>query len=166
MCKRCSAYIDLLDYEISSAVSKNFRTKGTFILQPKGYVFNTEAVVGEAVIRGKFIGKLIAERSLTLHSTAEIKGTFTSGCLIIPASNHFHWKDQIKVGAAEISGELVASLKAEAGIRVKVGGRLFGDIEAPSVVVEGGGVLVGEARIRPSQTTEKKSNPPSGSPSA
>src|SRR5215207_3353605 len=31
MCKRCSSYIDLQDYTISSAVSKNFRTKGRFV---------------------------------------------------------------------------------------------------------------------------------------
>jgi ribosomal protein L37AE/L43A len=66
MCKRCSSHIDLRDYHITSAVSKNFRTKGAFIVEPKGYVFNTEANVGEAVIKGRFLGKLKAERSLTI----------------------------------------------------------------------------------------------------
>src|SRR5262245_19957338 len=41
MCKRCSSYIDLQDYTVNQAVSKNFRTKGRFIIEPKGYVFNT-----------------------------------------------------------------------------------------------------------------------------
>src|SRR5437879_2903952 len=43
MCKRCSAYIDLKDYHINNAVSRNFKTKGNFIVEAKGYVFNTEA---------------------------------------------------------------------------------------------------------------------------
>ena len=73
MCKRCSSHIDLRDYHISSAVSKNFKTKGEFVLEPKGYVFNTETVVGDAIIKGKFLGKLVAERSLTIYSTADIK---------------------------------------------------------------------------------------------
>src|ERR1017187_8625224 len=105
MCKRCSSHIDLRDHHIANAVSKNFKTKGTFVLEPKGYVFNTEAIVGDAVIKGKFLGKLIADRSLTIYSTAEIKGSFTAGRLVIPAENHFRWKDQIKVGSAEIAGE-------------------------------------------------------------
>ena len=66
-------------------MSRNFRTKGAFVVEPKGYVFNTEAIVGEAVIKGRFLGKLIAERSLTIYSTADIRGTFTAGKLIIPA---------------------------------------------------------------------------------
>jgi hypothetical protein len=50
MCKRCSQYIDLKDYVINSAVSKNFKTKGSFVVEAKGYVFNTEAIVGDATI--------------------------------------------------------------------------------------------------------------------
>lgn len=148
MCKRCSAYIDLHDYNIANAVSKNFKTKGTFVIQPSGYVFNTEAIVTEAVIKGRFLGKLTAERTLTIHSTAEIKGTFTAARLIIPAGNHFRWNAAIKVGTAEIAGELVATVEAQDAILIRTHGRLFGEVSAQSVVVEAGGVLVGAARIQ------------------
>ncbi|HEX4646499.1 MAG TPA: hypothetical protein VH598_12920, partial [Verrucomicrobiae bacterium] len=47
MCKKCSSYIDLHDHHIANAVSKNFKTKGSFVIEAKGYVFNTEATVGE-----------------------------------------------------------------------------------------------------------------------
>ncbi len=96
MCKRCSSYVDLQDYRITGTVSKNFRTKGTFIVEPKGYVMNSEALVSDAVIKGRFLGKLDARHSLTLHSSAEIKGSFTSGQLIVPASEHFAWPTPIK----------------------------------------------------------------------
>src|SRR5947207_7266971 len=102
MCKRCSSHIDLRDYHISNAVSKNFKTKGVFAIESKGYVFNSEATVGDAMIKGRFLGKLFAERSLTIFSTAEIKGTFTTGRLIIPAENHFRWREPLKVASAEI----------------------------------------------------------------
>src|SRR5689334_18537280 len=32
MCKRCSRYVDLKDYHIANAVSKNFKTKGLFVV--------------------------------------------------------------------------------------------------------------------------------------
>ena len=147
MCKHCSSYIDLHDYHIASAVSKNFKTRGTFVIEPKGYVFNTEAVVGDAVIKGRFLGKLTAERSLTIYSTAEIKGSFTAARLIIPAANHFRWKEPINVGSAQIAGELAASLRAEETIILKSTARLFGDLEAGNLVVEEGAVVVGQARI-------------------
>ena len=147
MCKRCSHYVDLKDYRITSAVSKNFKTKGAFVLEAKGYVFNTEAIVGDAVLRGRFLGKLVAERSLTIYDSAEFKGTFTTGRLIVPAENHFRWKERIQVGSAEIAGELVANLRAEATVTLKATARMFGDIEAGSLVVENGAVIVGNARV-------------------
>src|SRR5262249_11889750 len=112
MCKRCSRYVDLKDYHITSAVSKNFKTKGAFVVEPKGYVFNTEAIVGQAVIKGRFLGKLVAEHSLTVYSTAEIKGSFATGCLIVPADNRLPWNGPISVGSADIAGELANNLTA------------------------------------------------------
>src|ERR1051325_9625329 len=112
MCKRCGRYVDLKDYRITNAVSKNFKTKGSFVVEPKGNVFNTEAIVGDAVIKGRFLGKLLAEHSLTIYSTAEIKGSFKTEHLIVPAENHFRWKEPIKVGSAEIAGELANDLIA------------------------------------------------------
>src|ERR1043166_161212 len=147
MCKRCSSYVDLKDYRITNAVSKNFKTKGAFVLETKGYVFNTEAIVGEAVIKGRFLGKLVAERSLTIYSTAEFKGTFKTGNLIIPAENHFRWKEPVKVGSAAIAGELAANVQARGTITLKSTARLFGDVEAGGMVVQEGAVVVGQWRI-------------------
>ncbi len=147
MCKRCSRYVDLKDYHITSAVSKNFKTKGAFVIEPKGFVFNTEAVVGDAVIKGRFLGKLTASHSLTIYSGAEIKGSFTTGRLIIPAANHFRWPEPTRVRSGEIAGELVAQLNAENTVVLKSSARLFGDVTAGGLVVESGAVLVGNVRV-------------------
>jgi len=125
MCKRCSSHIDLRDYHVS----------------------NTEVVVGDAIIKGKILGKLTAERSLTIYSTADIKGSFKAGRLVIPAENHFRWKEEIKAGSAEIAGELAANLHADGLVVLRATGRLFGDVEAKNLVVEEGAVLVGKAKI-------------------
>jgi cytoskeletal protein CcmA (bactofilin family) len=149
MCKRCSRYVDLKNYTINSAVSKNFKTRGSFFIDLKGYVFNTEAVVADAIIKGRFLGKLTAEHSLTLYSTAEIKGSFKVGRLVIPAANSFRWAEPIKLGSAEISGELAANLVAEGTVVLKGTGRLFGNVDAANLVVEDGAVMVGRVRIGP-----------------
>ena len=147
MCKRCSRYIDLKDYRITSAVSKNFKTKGSFVIEPKGYVFNTEARVADAAIKGRLLGKLLVEHSLTVYSTAEIKGSFTTNRLIVPAENHFRWNQPINVASVEIAGELTANLHAEDRVVVKSTGCLFGDVQAANLVVETGAVVVGQMRI-------------------
>jgi cytoskeletal protein CcmA (bactofilin family)/DNA-directed RNA polymerase subunit RPC12/RpoP len=147
MCKKCSRYIDMKNYVINSAVSKNFKTKGSFVIESKGYVFNTEAVVKEAVIKGRFLGKLFAEQSLTIYSTAEIKGAFTTARLVIPAGNHFRWAERLKLASAEIAGELVADVLATERVVLKATARLFGDVEAADLVVEDGAVVVGRMRV-------------------
>jgi cytoskeletal protein CcmA (bactofilin family)/DNA-directed RNA polymerase subunit RPC12/RpoP len=147
MCKRCSSHIDLRDYHIANAVSKNFKTKGAFVVEQKGYIFNTEAIVGDAFIKGRFLGKLFAERSLTIFSTADIKGTFTTGRLIIPAENHFRWKEPLKVASADISGELAADLLVDQTVVLRSTALLFGNVDALNLVMEAGAVLVGRVRI-------------------
>ncbi len=147
MCKKCSRYIDLKDYVINNAVSKNFKTKGDFVIEPKGYVFNTETVAGNVVLKGRFLGKLFAEHSLTIYSTAEIKGSFKTARLIIPEANHFRWGEPLQVESAEIAGELVGTLKATGTVILKATARMFGDVTAKACVVEAGAVFVGNARI-------------------
>ena len=155
MCKRCSQYVDLHDYRITSAAAKNFKTKGTLVVELKGYVFNTESIVGDAVIKGKFHGKLVAHGSLTIYSTADIKGSLVAAHLIIPADNYFRWPDPIKVGSAEIAGELAANLRAEETIMLKSTARFFGNVDARDLVIEDGAVVVGKMQIGPRRANQQ-----------
>ena len=147
MCKRCSSHVDLNDYRITQTVSKNFRTYGRLVVEEKGYVLNSEAHVREAVIKGRFIGKLITEGNLEIHSTANIKGSLNAACLVIPVGNRFGWVEPLRIGGAEIGGELVADLFAKDAVRLKSTARFFGNVEAADLVVESGAVFVGSAKI-------------------
>jgi cytoskeletal protein CcmA (bactofilin family) len=151
MCKRCSSHVDLRDYQITQTISKNFRTYGRLVVEEKGYVLNTDSLVGEAVLKGRLIGKIVAHRTLEIYSTASIKGSFNTGKLIIPAGNSFRWSELLRIGGAEIAGELVANIQSSGTIVLKSTSRLFGDVQAANLVVESGAVLVGNAKIgRPS----------------
>ncbi len=147
MCKRCSSHVDLADYQITQTVSKNFRTYGRFVVEEKGYVLNSETMVREAVIKGRFIGKLATEGNLEIHTSASIKGTLTPGCLVIPSGHRFGWADVLRVKGAEIAGELVANLISTGVVRLKATARFFGNVEAADLVVESGAVFVGSAKI-------------------
>ena len=147
MCKRCSSYIDLQDYTINSAVSKNFRTKGRFIVEAKGYVFNTSVVAREIVVKGQVIGKLTAEETLTIYGSAEIKGSFQTPLLVVPEGNAFHWREPLRVGSVEVLGELVANAEAETMVRVRSTGRLFGNVRTRNLVTEEGAIVVGRMSV-------------------
>ena len=153
MCKRCSSYVDLADYHITQTLSKSFRTHGRLVLEEKGYLLNTESLVGEAVIKGRLIGKLATEGALEIHSSATIKATLQPGRLVIPAGQRFRWPQALNVRDAEISGELVADLSGTGTIVLKPTARLFGNVTALNLVVQAGAVFVGSARVGvPSQS--------------
>jgi len=147
MCKRCGSHVDLNDYRIAQTVSKNFRTHGLLVIEAKGYVLNADARVGAAVIKGRFIGKLVVEGALELHSSAKIEGAFTAARLVIPPGQHFRWPVLLRLGAADIGGELAADLHATGTVRLKATARFFGAIQAASLAVESGAVFVGSARV-------------------
>jgi cytoskeletal protein CcmA (bactofilin family) len=147
ICKRCSSHVDLTDYYVTQTASRNFRTYGKLVVEEKGYVLNTEALVGDAVIKGRLIGKLVARRTLELHSSARIKGSITTGCLIIPAGNHFRWPELLRIGGADIAGELVADMQVAGAIQLRSTARLFGDVQAAHLIVESGAIFVGAAQI-------------------
>lgn len=147
MCKRCSSFVDLRDYVIDHSIAKNFRTRGRFVIEEKGYVFNTDTVAGSAVIKGKLQGRIATDADLEIHSTADIRGSFQAGKLVIPAGHRFGWPNHLVVGGADIGGELNADLRTEGTIELRSNARLFGDIEARHLIVESGAVLVGNVKI-------------------
>ena len=148
MCKRCSGYVDLTDYRITQTMSKNYRTHGWVVVEEKGFLLNTDTLAGEAVIKGRVIGKLVAQGSLELYSTANIKGQFSAGRLIIPAGQHFRWPEPLRAGGFELAGELAANLVSSGTVWLHSSARLFGDVEARNMVVESGAVFIGRANVR------------------
>lgn len=149
MCKRCSSHMDLRDYEITNATSRNFQTKGRFTIEQGAYLFNTDTTATHVILKGRVLGKLTAEDSLEIYSTAELKGSFKARNLVIPAGQRFHWPEPLSLHGAEIAGELVASIHSGHTIVLRSGARLFGNIQSENVVIEDGAVIVGSLKIGP-----------------
>lgn len=147
MCKRCSSHVDLKDYEIRNTVSRNFKTKGRFIVEQGGCLLNTECMASEIVLRGKVIGKLVAEGALEIYDGSEIRGQFQAGLLVIPAGNHFRWPEPIRIKSARIEGELVGNIVAQGVVQITSSARVFGDLLAAGVVMQPGAVFVGQMKI-------------------
>lgn len=146
MCKRCSAHLDLRDYDFTATVSKNFKTKGRCVLHEGACLLNTDSVFGYAVIKGKIIGRITADE-LELHRTAEIKGGFKAARLIIPDGSVLRWPETVVLKCADIAGEFIGNLKATGTVTVRSTGRLFGNVEGGGLAVESGAVVLGVMKI-------------------
>jgi cytoskeletal protein CcmA (bactofilin family) len=147
ICRQCSAHLDLCDYHVASIAFKSFKTTGRLIIEESGYVHDTGAVVGEAIIKGKFRGNLTAARSLTVHPTGQLMGTIRTARLIIPQRTRFVWPEEIRVREADIYGEVEAKLCAEDRVLLASSARFFGELQATRLIVEDGAVFVGTTRV-------------------
>lgn len=149
MCKRCSAHVDLRDYNISHTESKNFRTRGKLILQESGCLLNTDSLFEEAVVKGKVIGRIEAVGSLEIQRQAEIRGSFKAGTLIIAPETVLRWPEPLHLANAEVAGELQANVTATGTVLLRSGSRFFGSLQAAHVRVQPGAVVVGHLRVGP-----------------
>ena len=151
MCKWCSSHIDLQDiYRITAAVSRNFQNKGIIRFGSDGLCVQHPKHSSETrSSRDGSWGNWWRKRSLAIHSTAEIKGTFTAGRLIIPAANRFRWKEPIKVGSAEDCGRTGGESPGQkAQIHIEIHRLVcLGTCRRGTLLVEEGAVIVGVARI-------------------
>ena len=147
MCKRCSSHVDLMDYTVSGTVSKNFKTKGRFVVEPSGYLLNSETTAWDVILKGRVIGTLRAENVLELHASANIKGQFSAGHLIILPRSRFNFPELTTATVTEVLGELVVERCVADRVILRAGARFFGKIEANEVLVESGAVVVGHLRV-------------------
>lgn len=97
------------------------------------------------------------EGKLSFEDTIQIDGYFkgditASGHLVIGRKGVI--ESNINVQTAIVSGEVHGNIKAEQFIEFRVPGKMFGDIESPTVVIEKGVIFEGHCRTNPFKAEE------------
>ncbi len=91
---------------------------------------------GTVMLNGKFTGEIVTNGTLIVGEKGVIKA-------------------DIRAGQALVSGEVVGSIQASERVELKRTARVFGDVEAPIIVVEEGVLFEGHCRMaKVNQITE------------
>ncbi|MEX2221706.1 MAG: polymer-forming cytoskeletal protein [Candidatus Rokuibacteriota bacterium] len=91
---------------------------------------------GTVMLNGKFKGEITSEDTLIIGERGVIEG-------------------DIRTGRLQVSGEVTGTLRATERIDLKRTARVFGDVEAPVVVLEEGVLFEGHCRMaKPSPVAE------------
>jgi cytoskeletal protein CcmA (bactofilin family) len=92
----------------------------------------------------------------TLYMNGHIKGTIESreGTIIVGESAVIH--ADVFVRNATINGEIKGSVRAKDRIELHPPARVFGDINAPDVLIEAGVIFEGKCTIKPKTDTVGK----------
>ena len=177
ICPQCSAYIDLSDFKINTAFSRMIQTQGTVTIGAKADVTSSKVACREAYIQGKLRGNLLCTGSAFVKWKGKISGSVEAKHLVVAKRSEVLFVRTIKAKSAEISGKVSANLQVEGTVKITKRGRLEGTVRAGGIVVEKGGVFLGELVIgRPSfmqpnlpanplqKTTRKNSEPAEETP--
>jgi cytoskeletal protein CcmA (bactofilin family) len=121
--------------------------KGNFIMKKRDEI---NAFLGKDT---EFEGKLSFKGAVRIdgHFTGEIftEGTLIVGELAVIESN-------IHVSHIIISGEIRGNIIADNRIEIHAPGKVFGNIQAPTVVIEEGVIFEGNCRMRGTEKAEDK----------
>ena len=99
-----------------------------------------------------FLGKDTEfDGKFSFTGAARIDGKFfseiySSGTLIVGESALI--RSQIHVGDAIINGEVHGEVSAEHRIEIKSGGKLFGNVQTPELVIEKEAIFKGDSKMR------------------
>jgi cytoskeletal protein CcmA (bactofilin family) len=121
--------------------------KGNFVMKKRDEI---NAFLGKDT---EFEGKLSFKGAVRIdgHFTGEIftEGTLIVGELAVIESN-------IHVSHIIISGEIRGNIIADNRIEIHPPGKVFGNIQAPTVVIEEGVIFEGNCRMRGTEKAEDK----------
>jgi cytoskeletal protein CcmA (bactofilin family) len=163
ICPGCYAPIELIDVSINESISRAVDTRGHLKLGPKGIIGNNWIVCSSARIEGVFNGHLRCEGELKLAMQKPCPGRISAGSVIIERKSQIDSAHPIEADQFAIEGKLRAPIKSRGIVRVLKGGWLEGSVTAPSMVVEKGGVFVGDCRIqaapKPAPPAEESAEP-------
>lgn len=90
---------------------------------------------GTVMLNGKFQGEIASTDTLIIGERGVVNAT-------------------VRAGTVVISGELVGNVEATERVELKGSARVFGDVEAPVVVVEEGVLFEGHCRMTKSKPAE------------
>ncbi|MBI3456745.1 MAG: polymer-forming cytoskeletal protein [Candidatus Rokubacteria bacterium] len=90
---------------------------------------------GTALVNGRFKGEIISTDTLIIGEKGVINAT-------------------IRAGVVVISGEVVGGLLATERLEMKKSARVFGDVEAPVVIIEEGVLFEGHCRMTKQRPVE------------
>lgn len=156
LCKKCGYRNDLQDYHVKTVLSRDLETQGILEVSCGGTVLNSTSKVREAIIFGKFIGKLTA-RQITLKSGSVFEGGIKTDLLILESDAQCHIKKEFQAKRIVIAGVYRGNIQTSQCVEIRRTGCFIGSMAAQSLFMEEGATLMGELKISSSQ--EKAGHP-------
>ncbi len=146
-CPHCGVYIDLSDFKIKESLNRTIETQGKLHVTSKGDVTSAKVSCREAYIEGKIRGNLLCTGETSIKLKGKLLGSVDTKQLTVEKRADVEAIRPLKAKSVTIKGKLAARLQVDGTVTVEKKGWLEGSVVARGIVVEKGGVFVGELFI-------------------
>lgn len=153
ICPGCAASIELGDLVFSSNVSRPVDTRGKLTVQAEAYLNSSQIICGSALIQGRIAGTLRCEGEVRLACSGKLGCQILAHTVRIEKNASVELAHLLETTNLIILGSLIGRVRCNGNVTVKRTGKLEGHLEARSVTVERGGILLGQSAIHPSEDT-------------
>lgn len=149
ICPGCYAPIELIEVCISAPSSRTVDTRGHLRIGSKGSLSNPWIICGSARIEGPFQGHLRCEGELRLAMRKPCPGRITAGSVLVEKKSDTTCSQPLEADSLVVQGLLRATVRCHGLVQILKGGCLEGHLTAPALVVEKGGIRIGDCHIHP-----------------
>ena len=135
------------DFRINTPFSRLIQTQGVVKIEAKADVTSPKLACREAYIEGKLRGNMLCTGTVYVDYEGKIPGTLEAKHVLIKKGCNVEFVRTIKARSIEIAGQISANLQIDGTVKILKRGRLDGSVYARSIVVEKGGIFLGELSI-------------------
>lgn len=153
ICPGCYAPIELIEVNITAHSSRAVDTRGLLKIGAKGSLSNPWIICGSARIEGTFNGHLRCEGEVRLNMQKPCTGRITAGSILVEKKASIECAQPLEADHITIQGHMRAPIQCNGILQILSGGILEGPVESRAMVVEKGGIHIGECRIQPPKPT-------------
>ena len=154
ICPGCYAPIELIEVNITAHSSRAVDTRGLLKIGAKGSLSNPWIICGSARIEGAFHGHLRCEGEVRLNMQKPCTGRITADSILVEKKASIECSQPLEADSITIQGTLRGAIHCNGIIQILSGGSLKGPVTSRAMVVEKGGIHVGECRIQPPSAPE------------
>jgi cytoskeletal protein CcmA (bactofilin family) len=147
LCPHCSAYIDLSDFKINAAYSRLIQTQGTVVIGSKADVTSSKVACREALVKGRLRGNLFCTGGALFKYKGKVSGSVEARHIEIAKRSEVEFVRAVKAKTMEISGKISGNLQIAGTVTITKHGWVEGTVRAKGIVIEKGGVFLGELVI-------------------
>jgi cytoskeletal protein CcmA (bactofilin family)/Zn finger protein HypA/HybF involved in hydrogenase expression len=137
-CPKCSGYISLLDYDITTHWNRRIQTCGDVVIQKSGTVSGANIQCHNLTLIGELAGSLECSGDLIIRSSSKIIGHVICRHLRVEKGSRVEFLNPVTADTASIDGNVRGQFLCSGAITLEKRARLQGLVRTTSLIVKPG----------------------------